>query len=780
MRENQTKKQFKMDAIPSKHIPYACHLDQNTILTKRGELVQIIKIDGFSVEQVGGIDANIRQSIRDSLKKNIDDHSYSIWFHTVRKKKNIDKSSPFENSLPSTIHNSWCVKNYWREKYINEIYISIIIKPNAKNLSAMDEILSALWFPGLKKNNLTSLYSNKKKLTETVSKINTDLKKHGSQILTIKYEDDHARSELIDLFYMLMHFHSKRTEIPICDISEYLATGNFAFGRNSYEIVDHGHKKNFAATLTIKEYNKDNDQLVEKLLRLPTEHIITQAIIPCPKTEALKTVSELEYLMKVSGNDELEKMFKLNEITNITDADDLTAYCEYQSSINIIADSVTNLEVYVERFVTEAKKLGLAIVREDLLMPSLYWANLPASFNYFERKLHMPTSWAGGYCSIASAPLGYLQSKWGEAITIFRSHDGTPYFFNFHNQKGGGHTFINGPQDSGKTVLAHFLLSEASRLLSRLIIIGDKKSSILIKSLKGHFFVLTQNVQFFNPLLLPLEREENVNFLIDFLQQILDNPPKEIITSIVEKLKSTSLSERNLNLLSTLTDDTKIIESLKKWQSGGEYDGLFNANQDLFLLTAEKHIWGFDVSFFKSNQIVLNFIGCYIKHIFKILAQDNARSLMMVNDLPQLFGDGSFALNLVEELKYISEKNGIMVCAIASEDLPACKISDALVSSFDNKISFPNLVNSDVVSKIFNFTPQQISLLKEMKIIYRNFSVFKTGEQDIICELNLDGIDYAIKLLGGFPEVVAKMEEILVNGEENWEEKLFTAINNKK
>jgi type IV secretion system protein VirB4 len=50
----------------SHFIPYKCHWDQNTILTKSNGLLQVVKIGGFSFETADDEDLDIRKNIRNS------------------------------------------------------------------------------------------------------------------------------------------------------------------------------------------------------------------------------------------------------------------------------------------------------------------------------------------------------------------------------------------------------------------------------------------------------------------------------------------------------------------------------------------------------------------------------------------------------------------------------------------------------------------------------------------------------------------------------------------
>ena len=84
-----TKKKKESSAkIPDEDfVPYVCHYDQNTILTKNGELLQIIRVTGFSNSSAVLEMISLRDAVRDSLKKNIQDVNYALWFNTLRRKK---------------------------------------------------------------------------------------------------------------------------------------------------------------------------------------------------------------------------------------------------------------------------------------------------------------------------------------------------------------------------------------------------------------------------------------------------------------------------------------------------------------------------------------------------------------------------------------------------------------------------------------------------------------------------------------------------------------------
>ena len=78
--KNDNKISFK---IPSEDfIPFVCHYDEETILTKNGELMKTIRITGFSQDSTSDLDS-VREVVRKSIINEIGNNiHFSFWFHT--------------------------------------------------------------------------------------------------------------------------------------------------------------------------------------------------------------------------------------------------------------------------------------------------------------------------------------------------------------------------------------------------------------------------------------------------------------------------------------------------------------------------------------------------------------------------------------------------------------------------------------------------------------------------------------------------------------------------
>jgi type IV secretion system protein VirB4 len=108
--------------------PYVCHFDPNTILTKNGELLQIIRITGFGNSSVAAELISLRDAVRDAITENVSDNKVAFWFNTIRRKKNITPKGEFKDFFSKKVNDAWVESNKWDNQYVNELYITVIVE----------------------------------------------------------------------------------------------------------------------------------------------------------------------------------------------------------------------------------------------------------------------------------------------------------------------------------------------------------------------------------------------------------------------------------------------------------------------------------------------------------------------------------------------------------------------------------------------------------------------------------------------------------------------------
>ena len=91
IKSTSTRKQkyANKEANTSEFIPYQCHWNKSTILTKDKALMKVIKLDGFSFETADDSDVDIKKDIRNMLFKGLSSGSIGLYFHTIRRRASL-------------------------------------------------------------------------------------------------------------------------------------------------------------------------------------------------------------------------------------------------------------------------------------------------------------------------------------------------------------------------------------------------------------------------------------------------------------------------------------------------------------------------------------------------------------------------------------------------------------------------------------------------------------------------------------------------------------------
>ncbi len=750
---------FSLENLDERCIPYACHYDDRTILTKNGELLQVIKIEADHENDFENkSEVDIRALIRKAILDNVKDSSVSFWFHTVRRKKNIDSLNKYAWTFAKDTHEGWSTKNYWRSKFTNEIYITILYE--GEIFKADKSIIFTLLPNKFKQYHLKKLEEKSVKLNDIVSKIFAVLSPHGGKLLQVKEDRFGMHSEILEFLTKITCLRSKRIPMPIQDISKIFVKTKAAFGGNSLEIVDEKNK-HFAAVFTIKEYHEFSSYALDKFLRVASEYIISQTLNFVNSKEVKKEFEYNDYILSTVSKDEelkvnsgLDSFLKSDKGSNID-------YGVQQMTITVIADSLEQLKISVASVMKEIRNLGILAVREDLHMALCFWAMLPGNFTFFRRQTYIDTVRTASFASLHNTPSGKTKSIWGNALTIFRKDNAAPHFFNLHIENNGNTLVVGSPQ-SNKDVLVNFLLSESSKYDPNILYINQKSNSLVtLAAIGGRCETLNlegEKPSFcFNPLAIK-DTEKNRYFLkkwlllLAFPNNDFSEDQKNKVSSVIDDLfTNLPASDRKLSMLFDLLEDETIKNKLSPWIKPNKFGFIFDNSYEE-LGTGSK-VLNLNIEKFLNveNKQVLAPLISYCM-FYSSQAFEGNPGIIVINDANEILKDNIFSELLGPILDDYIEHNclAILVCNTGKIDVNEniAKIS----AKFATKLFLPEM-NSKVYQNSLNLTDEEVLKIKNMKALYRHFMIQQNGT-NIIAELNLDGIDYALKTLEGGKEAI--------------------------
>ncbi len=758
-------------------IPFVCHFDPNTILTKNGELMQVVKVTGFNHESIDSDLVNLRETLRDSMERNIKTDNFAVWLHTIRRKKDISLDGGFQDYFSKNLDEDWNKANDWQNQFVNEFYLTLIIQGYNTSIINGISLIRSLSGEATRKLHIKELNKAHDILSTTISKIIADLNNYGAELIGIREFDGILCSEPMGFFGKIINLAENNFPLKINDITNNLIDQKIAFGNQVLE-VSRDNKKHFATMLSVKEYREVSIASLDKFLQIPQEFIITQSLDFIDRNKALKHFEYQNYILEVSGDSEFRYLSDLEQIIE-SDTKGETNYASQQINVMLLNNKLADLNQDISSALEKLHKLGIVTVREDIFTEHCFWSQLPGNFQFLRRQKPIMISRVAGFASLHNFPAGTRKNNhWGSAVSVFRTVLGTPYFFNFHN-KNSGHTLIAGPFGSGKTILLNFLVSQSRKFQNKLYYFGYQRSgNIFINSIGGNYLSISKEKQNsktlkLNPLFLS-DNQNNRTFLYTWFSSLVsygkdsisreefDRIPKIVDQIIASKTTAIGQAAEFFNTKET----QNIYNKLSIWHSEGKCAFIFDHKQENDLNT--NLVNAFNLTMIAPyNYIVVPIISYILHKIEGLISGD--KTLIVLDEAWRLLDNYITGPKINDWLVRLKNNNCVVIFATESiNDISKSKITEAINHNIDTQIFLPNPNPSQYYQTVFGLNEIEFALLSAMSKQERQFLLKK--DYSIVASLNLEKLGNYMKVLSSKPRTLVIMEEMMKNYGSNPEE----------
>ncbi len=763
-------------------IPVVCHFDERTLLTKSGELVQIIKLDGFLRPNIAQkvIVSDLRTKVREAIKQHIDDSRCAVYLHVLREEHDITLANAYKEELPRALADYWDKLCGWQHQLVNTLYITIVHRGVKDYLSAI-KFIKYVFFPIFTLAQKRRLVSCAILLTSIVNRVQKSLEMYGARVLKIRAIPPQATtssimhkaltppvryiSEPASFYYQLLNLEKKNIEVGTADLSNTLIESDFTYLFNTIKLFSHrSGRTRFGAILTLKYPYELSTIIADAILQINNAFILTEVLLFASKSSAQaqwkyhKRIQKAAKVFSIYAASGLEALLSAAESGKIND------YCSEQITILIYAENEEHFNTAVDHFVkTVIHDYGIGALREDLNMAGAFLAYLPGNFRFINRDQFNATKFAGTFSSIHSVDIGnYNGSKWGLPVTIFKNlTTELRYCFNFHDENEGN-VFIIDPNNLPVTrILPKFLLMQAVKFSPRILVIGDELCHPLYDKLgfnavslnfadlmdkeenKSHVQIDLFNTGFVSDI------SGATDFICRGLLGVSSKDFKTDISGIIERLKVAESSEQGAacvaELVSNYVGNHSSMKSDATFLTSSQFRYFCTRNNlDCLLRNLRTRI---DISAPKegSARIVAFFIFVLLVKLCAVL--DGKPTIIVVPSSDELFNLPLLPEEWSKLFDLLAHNNALAIFSVTKEQTLNTEAFNVAFKRSVNKFIVANKFATKAYKHALDLTDDE---LYKIKIQNQNNGIFllKHGKDTLLTSINLSKNPELISILG--------------------------------
>jgi type IV secretion system protein VirB4 len=751
------------------HLPYARHVDDHTIETRDGMLMQVIHLKGLLFETADTEEINYRKRLRDAMLQSIGSSRFALYHHIVRRRIDADLTAQYPDDFSGRLDSAWRARLATKRLYVNELFLTLIRRPLQGRIGGFDRLREMLGRAGSGEEADAGAIYELRQLDTARDALLAALGNYGPRLLGVYETRQGPCSEPLEFLSSLYNGEMRPVLLPTQDLGAYLPYRRISFGQETIELGPAGPSpRSFMGLVSIKDYpGQTAPGMLDELLRLPCELVVSQSFGFVERQAAL---SRMNLALRRMRSAEDEAVSLRADLAGAKDevAAGRAGFGEHHMTIAVRAESPAAVDDGVAEAQAALADLGIIAVREEIALESAFWAQFPGNFKYIARRGLVSTGNFAGLASGHNFPLGQAAGNhWGEAVTLLETTAAGPYYFNFHHGDLGNFTVI-GPSGSGKTVVLNFLLAQARKFSPRIIFFDkDRGAELFIRAIGGRYDLLRPGTPSgLNPLQLP-DTPVNRQFLIDWVVLLAggaDIDETARIKDAVDASYDQPAAHRRLRHLAELfrgghrPHGADLWARLRPWWGEGEHGWLFDNAEDLIDLDAESV--GFDMTQILDDPALRTPAMMYLFHRVEERL-DGSATIIVVDEGWKALDDDVFVRRIKDWEKTIRKRNGIVGFATQSaQDALESRIASAIIEQAATQIFManPRARAADYIEG-FGLTPHEYELVRTLPDNAHCFLI-KHGADSVVARLNLTGEQDLLTILSGRERTVRLLDQI--------------------
>jgi len=750
-----------------RHLPYGRHVDDWTIETRDGLLLQVIHLRGLLFETADTDELNYRKRLREAMLQAVGSSRFALYHHILRRRVDAELESEHGDKFSAQLDAAWQARLAAKQLYVNDLYLTLVRRPLQGRVGKLDWVGRLFGRAGEPEGAAAA--QELRQLHGARDALIAALGSYGPRLLGVREGPQGLYSEPLEFLSGLLNGEMRPVLLPTQDIGDYLPYRRISFGQETVELGKAGTtERSFLGIVSIKDYpGQTQAGMLDELLRLPYEINVSQSFGFVERQAALSGMNLALRRMRSAEDEAVSLRADLSRAKDEVAAG-RSNFGEHHLTVAVRGETPGVVDDGIAEVQAALADLGIIGVREEIALEPAFWAQFPGNFKYIARRGLVSTGNFAGLASGHNFPIGRAEGNhWGDAVTLLETTAAGPYYFNFHQGDLGNFTVI-GPSGTGKTVVLNFLLAQARKFKPRIIFFDkDRGAELFIRAIGGRYDLLRPgDPSGLNPLQIE-DNPANRHFLIEWLALLAGGADIDELSKIKDAVDANFQQPHEHRRLRHLAElfrgghrphAADLWARLRPWWGDGERAWLFDNREDKTDLTAESV--GFDMTQILDDAAVRTPAMMYLFHRVEERL-DGSPAIIVVDEGWKALDDEVFVRRIKDWEKTIRKRNGIVGFATQSaQDALESKIASAIIEQAATQIFManPKARSEDYVDG-FGLTPHEYEIIRTLPDDAHCFLI-KHGADSVVVRLNLAGEKDLLTILSGRERTVRILDDI--------------------
>ncbi|MDO5073140.1 MAG: hypothetical protein Q4D63_01930 [Neisseria animaloris] len=747
--------------MENEFIPYLHHVTPEVIKTVTGDLMTVLKLDGFNFETESYHDLEILKRQRADLFRQLESR-YVVQVHYVRRQVSPEKTAETANDFFNDFSEAYYQRQKQQTMFANDIYLTLLARAKNPNDPPWLRMKAAFLMQNGHDEELL------KELISTRDQVMTLLKRSSPRVLSVYRKDGVEYCETLTFLSMLLNADPYPVPVLKEEIRRYLPISRRIFQENGvirFQLADGSVKLASIFGLPTRTYPEVTDHtMIDDFLKVNHELIISESFAMMDRQGSTSLTKRKQGQLENSADDSVSQIEDIDEaLDDLASGRMINGFFSF--NVMVLGKSAEEFKKGVEKVREAFASAHLLPKREDLIAEPSFYSMLPGNMRYFQRPAIINTRNFAGFASMHNTRTGRKDGNhWGEHIICLKTISNTPYYFNFH-EGDVGHTRFIAPTGGGKTTALNAMLAAALKHDPYIFHFDfEYSAAVFMKALDGQHFELSpaertgwnpfhlddtpKNREFLfrlmsfigmryneNGVLKPLtaSEEKQIHEMIDYAYRV-DKPLRKL---------------GNLVGLLGIPTEGSLREQIDKWCNDGRLANFFDNDEDVFSLEGNKRFC-FEMKNIIGNSEMLVAASMYIFHRID-LAMATAKPFIVVMEEGQRYIEHEYNRHWLKVmLTTYRRRNGMVVFVTPTPETVV--EDDNLRQQFKTSVLFPNPKAAEKTYMGANglmCSEKEYAWLRETDGRTTRQFLIKNSNESAISSMDLTGMNHYINVFSG-------------------------------